>query len=232
MYTHTVTLRHNELTGKLYQENPAHTTLVVVCHGYKSSSAHPALSTITKGLSDEGYATFTFNFSGRKPLDIASQIADIDSIVAHFSGEYPNIVLLAGSFGALSASIAAQSLHVKGLVTLNGFFGSARLGYRYLPTFLAFRLLAILSPWHKKIWNVFKHEFKPNRIIAPVLVIHSKVDEMVSVTQSKVFFQKVTSHKQFIELDDADHNLSSIEATKRIIAETDTWLKRTVSPLG
>lgn len=224
MHTELCTMR-NGLEGELRYKQPTG-TLVVLCHGYQSSSNHPAVAGIAHGLSAKGYATFTFNFSGKNPLDLAQQTADIDDIVTHFTDGYPEITLLAGSFGALSAAIAARrEKQLAGLVTINGFFGSAQLGRRYKPTFLAFKALTLASAHHRKIWDFYRHEYQPEQITVPTLVMHSTADTVVSAAQSRDFYERLGGPKQFVDLSPADHHLSSDIYTTRVVNEIDDWLK-------
>jgi hypothetical protein len=92
---------------------------------------------MTSGLNKNGYNTFTFNFSENTGgIDIEHQVKDVAQIVEHFK-EYKEIILLAGSFAALTAAIATiQIPRVKGLITLNGFFGESRLGREHRRNYM------------------------------------------------------------------------------------------------
>lgn len=211
------------LRGELCRARPTK-QLIVVCNGYKTSTAHPATVTITRALNLKGYATFTFNFSGKNPADLIQQVADINDIVAYFKPNYPDIVLLAGSLGALSAVIVAGHEKIKRLITVNGFFGSEQLGRKPKTIFLVFKVLRFVSLRYKKIWDFYQREFRPERITAPTLVIHSPADEMVSIIQSRNFFAMVVGSKRFVELGPADHHLTSAESTSQVVEEVDAWL--------
>jgi len=225
MITRQVTIRDSLAVELVVPARPTK-QLLIICHGYKSSSAHPALVAITGGLQKKGCATVTFNFSGPNPLDVPAQVADIHDIIMHFASQYTDIVLIAGSFGALSAAIAARSPYCGGIVTVNGFFGSGQVGRRHKPTFWTFRVLALASSKHQRVWRFYRRELQPHHINVPALVIHSKVDNMVSIRQSRWFFEKLQSPKQFIELEDADHDLSSVAVTTKIVEDIADWLKR------
>jgi alpha-beta hydrolase superfamily lysophospholipase len=200
--------------------------LLIICHGYQSSSEHPALVAIADGMVAAGKAVFTFNFSGSDSLDVAKQVLDIEAIISHFANDYAEIILIGGSFGALSSAIAAHSSKVAGLVTLNGFFGTGQLGKEFRSSFRLFKILALVSPRHRKIWHYLKRLLQPETITVPVLVIHSPSDEMVSIRQSRDFYNKLRSSKKFVELDDPDHNLSSPSAIDTIVRSVVSWLAR------
>lgn len=224
MHTQSITLRDGSLSGELRYNRPTE-QLIIVCHGYKSSRHHRALTAITQGLVERGYAAFNFNFSDTTGFDVPAQVADIALIVSHFKHEYSGITLLAGSFGALSAAIAAKSPDISGLITINGFFGSPSLGPKFKPSYTAFRLFAFVSKRHRTIWKYFRRELAPGQLTVPVLMVHSESDEMVFIQQSEDFFDRVTSSKRFLRLKSADHNLSSPADTVIIVSEIDSWMQ-------
>src|SRR5580658_9397797 len=106
MQSETVKLANGALTGK-WHHTESTKQLIVICHGYQGSSDDPALVAIARGLNKNGRNTFTFNFSKNTGgFDIEHQVKDIAKISRHFES-YDEIVLLAASFAALTASIAA-----------------------------------------------------------------------------------------------------------------------------
>ncbi len=224
MHSETIKLARGTLTGQLCYKQPTE-RLIIVCHGYQSSSEHPSIVTITQALNNKGYSTFNFNFSDQGGLNVEQQVSDIILIAKHFNA-YREIILMAGSFGALSASIAAKSPRIKGLITINGFFGSGKLGRKHYPTFIIFKTLSLINPRHKKTWNFFKQEFQPTQITAPALIVHSKVDKIVPIIQSTDFFKKLTGSKQFVQLETADHHLTSDADISNIVTAVDEWLQK------
>jgi pimeloyl-ACP methyl ester carboxylesterase len=199
--------------------------LVVVCHGYKSSGRHPAIQSITDGLYKRGHTLFVFDFSpNSEPSDIEQQVADTKRVAAHFSC-YKGIVLLAGSFGALSAAIATSQLpQVHGLITVNGFFGSARLGRQLWPQFVGLRLLSLVRDPYRRIWRYYRQNFRAERIAAPVLVVHSRADRDVHMSQSRRFAASLTGPKELRILEEADHHLTTESSVAAVIELVDAWL--------
>jgi pimeloyl-ACP methyl ester carboxylesterase len=200
--------------------------LIIVCHGYKGSRKTPALMKVSKGLYKEGYSIFAFDFPEGSEIDIPMQVATIAEVFRHFDAEYDEFVLLATSFGALSASIAAIRVpNVTGLITINGFFGQRKLGKEFRKTYIVFRLMMMITPRYRKVWSYFKRELQPSRLRVPTLVIHSKADAAVSIEQSRHFFEGITSPKEFSELETANHRLSSPSDVTRVIMIITNWLK-------
>jgi alpha-beta hydrolase superfamily lysophospholipase len=199
--------------------------LVITCHGYQSSGANSTLAAITSGLNKAGRDTVTFDFSTNLGgFDIEHQAQDVAQVIKHFD-EYDEIVLLAASFGALTAAIATvQNPKVTGLVTLNGFFGRSQLGQEYRKTYLKFRAAALVVPKYRKILKYFKRELRPGLIKAPTLVVHSKVDTDVLIVQSQNFYRMLTGPKQFMELESANHGITAIRDRGKIIGMINKWL--------
>jgi alpha-beta hydrolase superfamily lysophospholipase len=225
MQSEIVKLRNEKLIGDWHHSDSAK-QLVVICHGYKSSSANSTLVAITKDLNKYDYDTFTFNFSENlSGFDVEHQVKDITLIAEHFKN-YDEIILLAYSFGALTAAIATIHIPiVKGLITLNGFFGQNSLGQKHYRNYVKFRAAALMFPKYTKIRKYYKKELRPDLIEVPVLVIHSKGDKTVFVEQSQSFYKKLTHAKQYLELPTADHDLALLEDRKKVISEINDWLK-------
>jgi hypothetical protein len=220
-----ITSGRQKISGELRQKQPSK-QLLVICHGYKSSRDQPAQKAIAQQLYKKGHAVFTFNFSDDKTgLNLPQQVRDIEATIAHFKN-YPEIILLAGSFGALSTSIAAATApKIKSLVTLNGFFGKAQLGGEARRNFIAFRLLKLVKPQFRAIWRFYKEQFRPDKIGVPVLVIHSKVDQVIPMAQSQDFFAALPGKKQFSELERSDHEILVGDEIGSIVQIIDDWIR-------
>lgn len=218
---------NEKIIGILKEKNPSE-TLIVVCHGFKSSKKHPANGSITDKLYAMGHATFSFDFSpSAQGINIAQQVSDIQDTVAFFK-KYKHIILLAGSFGALSAAIVVtQRPNIKGLITINGFFGSGKLGKKQRRLVFLFRLMALFRPQVKTAWKFLKENYQPEKVTCPTLVIHAKYDKEVLIAQSQDFFKRVTGKKAFHVLENADHHLTRESYRQEIAVTIDHWLKST-----
>jgi len=212
----------DDLVGELRQGTS--TKLIVFCHGYRSSSKHPALLTLSKGLHQKGHSTFAFDFSGTDPMDIPGQVRDIQAVTASFRKEYAEIILLAGSFGALPAAISATQADIDGLIAINGFFGFMPLGRAYQSKYILFRLLTLVAPAQRRIWNYYRQAFDPAKVTVPVIVLHAADDMVVPIVQSRKFFHALRSPKKFVRLTHADHHLSRAAYTDEVLEEVLTWL--------
>jgi pimeloyl-ACP methyl ester carboxylesterase len=221
-----VTIEGSELVGELYH-NGSKDRLIVICHGFNSSSSNPTLVDVREGLNKKGHNTFTFNFSENiGGFDIEHQVQDVDKVIQYFA-DFKDIIVLASSFAALTASITAIDFPgVKGLITINGFFGYFKLGKKYRKNYLKFRIAALAIPKYRRIFKYYKRKLQPSHITVPVLVIHSLADEDVHIIQSRRFYNKLTVARQFIALKTADHGLRSSVDRNTVINNINDWLLR------
>ncbi|HSX09102.1 MAG TPA: alpha/beta fold hydrolase [Candidatus Saccharimonadales bacterium] len=216
--------RNEKINGILRNHNITQ-ALIIICHGYASSYAHPALTAISTSLYERGRNVFSFNFSeSAQTTALKNQVSDILSIISYFK-EFKKFILMGGSFGALNASIATlESPKIKGLITVNGFFSTTHLGPNLLRIYLMFRSAALLPGIHKETWKYMKKMHQPERINVPVLVIHSQDDKDVSIKQSQLFYEHLTSPKTFRKLKHANHNLSDKKSIDEVVQTIDTWM--------
>jgi esterase/lipase len=74
---------------------------------------------------------------------------------------------------------------------------------------IKFRAAALAISKYRKIFKYFKQELQPELIKVPVLVIHSKADKFVFIEQSRIFYGKLMTFRQFIELQNANHGITA-----------------------
>ena len=209
----------NETIQGILKERNTSGTLLICGNGLNRGKDDPATDRITNIVYEMGQSSFSFDFSkSAQGFALKEQVSDILDIVSYFS-RYKKIVLFAPSLGSLSMVIAAQQLtKVNGLITMNGFFGSAQLGMRMLKVYLLFRLFVFFKKQYQKEWKYFKKNYQPQKIRGRVLVMHARYDTDVSLVQSKNFFQKLSGKKEFYLLEKADHQLTR-EADRQETAE-------------
>ncbi len=216
-----------ESISGILRENDAAKPLFIICHGYGGSMDEPVIKKVSELLYKHGHTTFIFNFSESAQKEaLQEQVSDIETISKYFK-EYKKIILLGISFGALSTSIATKkSNKVKGLITVNGFFGTPHLNRSGLKTYLLFRFASLISSKHKKIWRYMRDNYQPASIKVPVLVIHSQTDKDVSIKQSQSFYQLIKNKKEFHTLKNADHSLTMNGNSEEVVEAINKWLKR------
>ncbi len=229
MHSEVVKIVNNTIIGDWHHSDKC-TQLLVICHGHNDSNENPTIIAIADGLNKKGHDTFTFNFSENiGGFDVEHQVEDISHVVNHFK-EYEEIILVAASFSALPAAIAAYKVkNISGLITANGFFGQGALGAHHRKTYKKFRVVATVVPKYKKILKYYKSNLKPSKISIPVLVIHTKLDQYVHIKQSRDFYDKLVCPKQFFELQHANHGITDKVDRRKVVSAIDSWLLGTWS---
>lgn len=230
MQSDLIHLPDTNLSGE-WRHDKARRRLIIICHGYQGTSSDPTIVTIAKRLNQRGHDTFTFDFSENiGGFDVKRQVEDIASVVKHFES-YKEILIIGGSFAALPASIATIEIPaIKGLITLNGFFGRHNLSKQFLKPYVKFRIAALLVPKYRKILKYFKRNLCPDRITVPVLVIHSLADKHVHIKQSRKFYKQLPAPKQFVRLKSASHSIKSARDRQIVVAEIHKWITAKDSP--
>ena len=206
--------------------------LIIICNGYNSTKEFSSIKLLAEGLNKKGYDVFRFDFSGTgesggpKKIFIKQQVDDLDSVVNYFKN-YKDIIIFGGSLGALSAAIVSvKNPRVSYLITVNGFFGSYEVGKKVRKIYFLYRLASLLKREFKNDYKFFKDSLIPEKIKAPVLVIYTKNDDVVSPIQSERFYSKLTSskNKKLLPLQLIKHNLTGKDDVNKVVSSIDQRL--------
>lgn len=220
----TIKTAASEITGELNKHSSKY--LIVICHGFKASGKAEPIPSLAKRLNRKGYATFTFDFPKDSETDVRRQVDDLAAILKHFDS-YQGFVMFGHSLGAISASIAAIKLpKVTGVITINGFFGTGKIGKQYRRDFVSFRIASCFIPSYRRVWKFFKNELVPARLTVPALVIHAQADIVVPIAHSRRHFAEITAPKELRVLNEADHGLTLGKHVDETVEAIDAWLKR------
>ena len=206
--------------------------LIIICNGYDSTKEFSSIKLLAEELSKKGYNVFRFDFSGTgesegpKNVFINQQVEDLNSIVNYFK-HFNKINILGGSLGALSASIVSIiNSKISGLITVNGFFGTSKLGKEVRKTYFLYRLLTFINRNHRLDYRFFKNNFLPEKIKIPVLVIYSEDDNVINPIQSLDFFSKLkTKNKKPLSLTLKKHDLTGKGDVNKVVESVFNWYK-------
>jgi len=203
--------KFGNLVGILNKKS--NTTLMVICHGVGGSKDFPSIKKLADALWVKGFSVFRFDFSGVGESDgffittIDQEVQDVGAVLNYFRA-YKKIVLIGGSLGALSATLAAlQYSNVFALITINGFFGSPSLDIRHKVLFYTWRLLARVLPIFHQDNLLVTRDLQPENISVPVLVICTNQDRVVDYHQSVDFYDQLKTKKKLAILPLEKHNL-------------------------
>lgn len=203
--------------------------LMIVCQGYNNTKDHPAIVSVTDKLYKMGHSTFSFNFSkSAQKFNLEEQISDIKDIIGFFK-QYNEIMILSASYGAVNAAIAATKFRkIKGLITVNGFFGSFKLGLgsRQLRRYILVKTAALFKKQYQRPLKFFKNNYIPEKISSDILVIHVRHDKESLLGQSRDFFKRAGGRKEFQILENGDHHLTKEEYRQEVAEVIDKWLRK------
>ncbi|KKP66770.1 MAG: hypothetical protein UR68_C0033G0004 [Candidatus Roizmanbacteria bacterium GW2011_GWA2_35_19] len=210
--------KNQKIVGVFYEGNK---TLMIICNGYGGTKDFPSIKSLAEELYEKGFSTIRFNFSetgesGLKGISIKQQVDNINSLVDRFKS-YKKIILIGGSLGAISSSIASiLNPKISGLITINGFFDLPMLGKKFKKMYYQYRFLSVFHPKIRKDYMYLKEKFLPEKIKIPVLVICSKSDDEVLPIQSEIFYSKLKTKKKFVDLLTLRHDLMNPSDTKKV----------------
>ncbi len=169
---------------------------VLFCHGNGGNMSH-RLDTINQ-LNEMGLNCFLFDYRGYgdsqgKPSEKGTY-CDAEAAwdwLTEMKGIKPhNIVIFGRSMGGAIASYLAGKVQPAGLVVESSFTSYVDLGKKFYP-YLPVKQFAAFD------YNTLEYIKK---VSCPVLVIHSKADEIIPYEFAPVLFQAANEPKEFVEI--------------------------------
>lgn len=216
------------LSGKLELPTGKTQALALFAHCFTCSKNNHAAQMISKTLTAHGIAVLRFDFTGIgnsqgdfANTNFSSNVEDLIAASKHLGEQLMLPELLIGhSFGGAAVLKAAQSLpHVKGLVTINSPSDAMHIKHLFTEKLedikagqgaevkLGAKTFSINKQFLDDLTQAdILSDFK--RLKKALLVMHSPLDEMVSIDHASEIFSAVNHPKSFISLDKADHLLS------------------------
>jgi putative redox protein len=204
---------------------------VLFAHCFTCSSQLNAVRNIGQALNNKGIAVVRFDFTGlgKSGGDFANSHfeANVDDLLIvndYITKHYQAPALLIGhSLGGAAAIVAASKLDkIKGVVTIGTpadvqhatkhFAAQAKnLGsHEEASVMIGGREFTI----SREFINGFKQHDLPatiENLRKPILIMHSPVDEIVSINNAHEIYQKAKHPKSFVSLDNANHLLTKRE---------------------
>lgn len=213
----------------------------IFAHCFTCSKDLHASRRISRALADEGIATLRMDFTGLGESEgefaestFSTNIEDITEAATHLAGEHGPVQLLIGhSLGGAAAIKASAGLeHVRAVATIGSpsepshvthLFtdhkadireqGQAEVSIGGRPFKISARFLDDLE--RQSLQDVLAGLRKP------ILIMHSPIDQIVSIDHARKLYEAAHHPKSFVSLDDADHLLSKHRDAKyaaRLIA--------------
>lgn len=221
--------------------------VVLLCHGFLSSKNSTTNKTLTRSLTEQGIATFRFDFFGQGESDgpfenitvtiaLGQALAALDLLSAR---DYTRIGLVGSSFGGLIAILAAAKkpdLACLGLKcpvadfaeVLRLEFGEAGMArwktHHEIPDVTGgpkpVRLRYALYE------NCLEYDgYKAAATIKiPTLIVQGEKDELVPLHQSSRFMEVLQGKRQLEILRGADHGFTKGEDFKKMTTLLNDWM--------
>ncbi len=197
-------------------------------HCFTCSKEFKAPVGIAKALARNGFGVLRFDFTGLgesegdfSKSDFTTNIDDVISAARFLEREYqPPQVLIGHSFGAMAMVRAAQNLPMVAAVVA---IAAPAEPQHVLDHFGESRQIierdggALVQVMGHRVWiersfvqDVLAHDFKNavRDLGKALLILHSPVDDVVSIDHAAQLFQSARHPKSFVTLDHADHLLS------------------------
>ncbi|SFO42241.1 putative redox protein [Algoriphagus ornithinivorans] len=218
----------------------------IFAHCFTCSKNFSAVSRISKSLSQEGVAVFSFDFTGLgrsegdfKDSTFSSNISDLLDAAAFLKENYEAPKMLIGhSLGGAAVLYASPHLEeVSAVVTLGAPADPLHVKHLFqnsieeieesgkAKVFIGGRPFQISSEFvkdlEKKPINSFLKKLKKS-----LLILHSPQDEIVEIKNAQMIYEAAFHPKSFVSLDGADHLVSKTEDAAYIGQVIASWSNR------
>jgi uncharacterized OsmC-like protein/alpha/beta superfamily hydrolase len=218
----------------------------IFAHCFTCSKDIAAASRITRGLAAKGIAVLRFDFTGLGNSDgdfantnFSSNLQDLIKAAAYLEENYDAPTLIIGhSLGGAAVLAATQFISsIKAIVTIGApatahhvghLFSAAKdeiLNNEQAVVELAGRQFTIKKQFLEDInrYNDIEHIAKLERAL---LVLHSPIDDTVSIDEAAKIYTSAKHPKSFISLDKADHLLSRRQDSEYVSDVIASWAAR------
>jgi uncharacterized OsmC-like protein/alpha/beta superfamily hydrolase len=216
-----------ELVGKLEMPSDAPRAWALFAHCFTCGKDNVAAGRISRALASQGFGVLRFDFTGLGESEgvfaatgFSSNVEDLVCAANYLRDQFSAPAVLIGHSlgGAAVLAAAPQIPEVRGVVTIGApadpFHVVGMLG-DVTPVVEAGEATVSIGGRPFRVRREFLDDIamQPQReriatLDAALLVMHSPVDQVVSVDNARIIFDTARHPKSFITLDGADHLLS------------------------
>ncbi|HMQ09791.1 MAG TPA: alpha/beta fold hydrolase [Oligoflexia bacterium] len=209
-------------------------------HCFTCSKDIAIAARISKELADKGIATLRFDFTGLgesqgdfSKTNFSSNLQDLQSAVDFMQAHYQSPSLIIGhSLGGTAVLALAHKLpHLKAMVCIGAPSHPSHLK-KHLEqqdghyTFnLGQKPFVLCNQFMHDIQNIDLEHLAPQHKVHS-LILHSPIDNIVSIKHAQTLYEKLKHPKSFISLDQADHLLSKKEDALYVGQLIASWFDR------
>ena len=221
----------------------------IFAHCFTCSKDLKAVRTISKSLTALGINVFRFDFTGLGKSEgdftnanFSNNVSDLVAAGQFLKNKYaPASILIGHSLGGTAVLAASEYLEeVKALATVGAPCTPAHIIQQFkiqekeillkgeATVELAGRKFKIKRQFIEDIKS-FDLENKIRYLKKALLVFHSPVDSVVSITEAAKIYKAARHPKSFISLDNADHMLTKPEDAEYVANVLNVWVKKYLS---
>lgn len=235
------------LAGLLETPDSDPISYVLFAHCFTCGKDIAAASRISRALVTRGFAVMRFDFTGLGSSDgdfantnFSSNVQDLVLAADYLREHYQAPGLLIGhSLGGTAVLKAAHSIpESTGVVTIGSPSDAAHVGKQFVcdldaierdgeaDVSLAGRKFTIKKQFIEDIRE--NKDMHAGELRKALLVLHSPVDQTVSIEQAEKIFVSARHPKSFVSLDNADHLLTKKQDAEYVATTIAGWASRYV----
>ena len=235
----------NTLAGLLEKPDSPPLATALMAHCFTCGKDIAAASRIARALVKQGFAVMRFDFTGLGNSDgdfantnFTSNVRDLVAAADFLRDkELPPAILIGHSLGGTAVLNAANSIpESNGVVTIGSPADAQHVAHQFscdIDTInqngeaqvdLAGRKFTIKKQFLDDISETSSNEIA--KIKKALLVLHSPVDETVSIREAERIYKAAHHPKSFISLDNANHLLTRAQDAEYVASLISSWSSR------
>ncbi|MBS0484709.1 MAG: OsmC family protein [Proteobacteria bacterium] len=234
------------LSGLLEIPSGAIKSYALFAHCFTCSKDNPAAARIALALADRGIAVLRFDFTGLgnsqgdfSNTNFSSNLQDLLAAARYLEQHYAAPALLIGhSLGGAAVLAVAQDLpSVKAVTTIGAPATAAHVKHLFADSYRKLQseesVQVELAGRSFKIRRQFIDDLEQYNSVAHIgalrkalLIVHSPLDEIVSIDEAGRIFAAAKHPKSFVSLDQADHLLSNPQDSQYVAEVLSAWASR------
>ncbi len=235
----------DELAGLLEQPSAPTKAMVLFAHCFTCGKDIAAASRISRSLVGRGFAVFRFDFTGLGSSDgdfsntnFSSNIEDLVAAASYLRDNYEAPSLIIGhSLGGTAVLAAASKIpELRGVVTIGAPAEAEHVAHQFSCDIDAINRdgesEVTLANRKFLIKKQFIDDLRANAeqnitdIKSALLVMHSPIDNIVSISNAEKIYKTARHPKSFVSLDNADHLLSKSQDALYVADTIAAWARR------
>ncbi|MEM8965189.1 MAG: bifunctional alpha/beta hydrolase/OsmC family protein [Bacteroidota bacterium] len=222
----------------------------IFAHCFTCSKNLNAVSHISRALTQKGMAVLRFDFTGLgesegdfSDTNFSTNVQDLESAAHFLATHYQAPKLLIGhSLGGAAVLIASNRIEsVEAVATIGAPAAPEHVQHLIKEDIeeiksageanvsLGGRAFTIKKQFLDDLESAH-HDHQIEKIRKPLLILHSPIDQTVSIDNAAEIYQQARHPKSFISLDNADHLLSNKEDSLYVGDIISAWVARYIMP--